>query len=62
MFRVVFCIKFLYISFSGLITSSVSLQLCGFCSDEFPLPLGAWVRLRYFIVVVLGLPYDFILC
>ena len=28
----------------------VNLQLCGFCSERFPLPLGAWDGLRYFIV------------
>ena len=25
---------------------------CGFCSERFPLPLGAWDGLRYFIVAL----------
>ena len=28
----------------------VYLWLCGFCCERFPLPLGAWDGLRYFIV------------
>ena len=54
--------KYLYVSFSGLITSvgeeratfsaiDYSL-LCGFCSERFPLPLDAWDRLRYLIVAL----------
>ena len=27
-------------------------NLCGFCSERFPLPLGAWNGLRYFIVAL----------
>ena len=27
-------------------------NLCGFCLERFPLPLGAWDRLRYFIVAL----------
>ena len=52
--------SYLYVSCSGSITSVgeeranlsaiVYLQLCGFCSERFPLPLGAWDGLRYFIV------------
>ena len=30
----------------------VYLYLCGFCSERFPLPLGAWDGLRYFIVAL----------
>ena len=58
MFRVVNCILLLFI-YSGSITSVgeeranlsavVYLQLCGFCLERFPLPLGAWDGLRYFI-------------
>ena len=50
----------LYVNGSGSITSVgeeranlsavVYLFLCGFCSERFPLPLGAWDGLRYFIV------------
>ena len=25
-------------------------SICGFCLERFPLPLGAWDGLRYFIV------------
>ena len=33
--------------------------LCGFCSKEFPLPLGALDGLRYFIVALpRPLPYN----
>ena len=28
------------------------LLLCGFCFERFPLPLGAWDGLRYFIVAL----------
>ena len=30
----------------------VYLKLCGFCLDRFPLPLGAWDVLRYFILAL----------
>ena len=26
--------------------------VCGFCSERFPLPLGAWDGLNYFIVAL----------
>ena len=29
-------------------------ELCGFCSERFHLPLGAWDVLRYFIVTLPG--------
>ena len=28
------------------------LFICGFCLERFPLPLGAWDGLRYFIVAL----------
>ena len=34
------------------LVASVYLQLCGFCGERFPLPLGAWDGLRYFIVAL----------
>ena len=53
-------VVYLYVNGSGSITSVgeeranlsafVLLQLCGFCLERFPLPLGAWDGLRYFIV------------
>ena len=53
---------YLYASGSGPITSVgeeranlsavVCLLLCGFCLERFPLPLGAWDGLRYFIVAL----------
>ena len=53
-------VSYLYVSCSGSITSVgeeranlsaiVYLYSCGFCSERFPLPLGAWDGLRYFIV------------
>ena len=65
MFHVVFLyyiVSYVYVSCSGSITSVgeeraylsaiVSLKLCGFCSERFPLPLGAWDGLRYFIVAL----------
>ena len=64
MFHVVLCIFVvnLYVSCSGSITlvgeeranlsAVVYLQLCVFCSERFPLPLGAWDGLRYFIVAL----------
>ena len=55
-------VSYLYISCSGSITSFgekranlsaiVYLELCGFCSERFHLPLGAWDGLRYFIVAL----------
>ena len=55
-------VVYLYVGGSGLITSVgeeraylsavVYLYLCGFCSERFLLPLGAWDGLRYFIVVL----------
>ena len=54
----------MYVSCSGSITSVeeertnfsavVYLLLCGFCSEGFHLPLGAWDRLCYFIVALPG--------
>ena len=54
--------SYLYVSCSRSITSVgeerayvsaiVYLELCSFCSESFPLPLGAWDGLRYFIVVL----------
>ena len=32
----------------------VYLLVCGFCEEGFPFPLGAWDRLRYFIVTLPG--------
>ena len=66
MFCVVICnysfVVYLYVSGSGSITSVgeeranlspvVYLQLCGFCLERFPLPLGAWDGLHYFIVAL----------
>ena len=53
-------VSYLYVSCSGSITSVgedranlsavVYFLLCGFCSERFPFPLGAWDGLRYFIV------------
>ena len=38
----------------------IRLLVCGFCSERFPLPLGAWDGLRYFILFYsLGLPYIY---
>ena len=34
------------------LSAVVYLQLCGFCLERFPLPLGAWDGLRYFIVAL----------
>ena len=52
----------LFVNGSGSITSVmeerdnlsavVYLLLCGFCLERFPLPLGAWDGLRYFIVAL----------
>ena len=53
-------VVYLYVNGRGSITSVgeeranlsavVYLLLCGFCLERFPLPLGAWDGLRYFIV------------
>ena len=54
MFYVVFCSQFAYsvVGFSGLITS-VGEERAGFSvQKEFPLPLGAYDRLRYLIVTL----------
>ena len=55
-------VVYLYVNGSGSITSVgekraslsavVYLWLCGFCLERFPLPLGAWDGLRYFIVAL----------
>ena len=55
---------YLHVSFSGLITSAGEeradvfaidySEFCGFCSEGFPLHLGAWERMRYFIVALPG--------
>ena len=55
-------VVYLYVSGSGSITSVgeeranlpavVYLYLCGFCLERFPLPLGAWDWLRYFVVAL----------
>ena len=37
----------------------VYLQLCGFCLERFPLPLGAWDGLRYFIVPLPEPSYNY---
>ena len=57
-------VSYLYVSYSEPSTSVgeeranfsaiVYLQLCGFCSEGFPLPLCAWDGLRYFIVALPG--------
>ena len=52
-----FFVVYLYVSGSGSITSvgEESLFVCcclpvfGFCLERFPLPLGTWDELRYFI-------------
>ena len=36
------------------LSAIVCLWFCGFCSARFPLPLGAWNRLRLFIVALPG--------
>ena len=60
----VFFIGYLYVSCSGSITSVgeeranlstivyLCMYLCGFCSEGFPLPLGAWDGLRLFIATL----------
>ena len=34
------------------LSAVVYLYLCGFCLEKFPLPLGAWDGLLYFIVAL----------
>ena len=34
------------------LSAVVYLLLCVFCLEKFPLPLGAWDGLRYFIVAL----------
>ena len=54
-------VVYLYVNGSGSITSvgeeranlsAVVYLLCGFCLERFPLPLGAWDGLHYFIVAL----------
>ena len=55
-------VVYFYVNGSGSITSvgeeranlsaAVYLKLCGFCSERFPLTLGTWEGLRYFIVAL----------
>ena len=55
-------VVYLYVNGSGSISSVeeeranlsavIYLLLCGFCLESFPLPLGAWDGLRYFIVAL----------
>ena len=37
---------------SANLSAVVDLYLCVFCLKRFPLPLGAWDGLRYFIVAL----------
>ena len=37
------------------LSAIVFMQLCGSCSERFPLPLRGWDGLRYFIVVLIVL-------
>ena len=37
----------------------VYLYVCGFCSERFPFPLGAWGDMRYFIVTFHGPSIEF---
>ena len=51
-------VGYFYVSCSGSVTSAgeeranlsaiVYLKLCGFCSERFPLPLGAWDGLHFY--------------
>ena len=65
MFRVVICILLLFIYMKTVVDQLPRLEkrelicllllnrlLCGFCLERFPLPLGAWDGLRYFIVAL----------
>ena len=64
-------VVYLYVNGSGSITSvgeeranlsaAVYLLLCGFCLERFPLPLGAWDGLRYFLWHSLSLYYNYFL-
>ena len=36
----------------------VFVLLCGFCSEGFPLPLGAWDGLRYFIYLFIFIQFN----
>ena len=55
-------VVYLYVDGSGSISSVGEeraylsavfyLKLCGFCLERFPLPLGPWGGLRYFIVAL----------
>ena len=57
-------VSYLYVSCNGSIvsvleeranlTAIVYLSLCGFCSQRFPLPLGAGDGLRYLTVALHG--------
>ena len=60
----------MYVSCSGPITAVgkeradlsavVYLELRGFCTKRFPLPLGAWDGLRYFLWHSLCLPCNYL--
>ena len=41
------------------LSAVVYLLLCGFCLERFPLPLGAWDGLRYFIVALPEPSYNY---
>ena len=43
------------------LSAIVYFLLCGFSSERFPLPLGAWDRLRY-IIVALPEPSIYLFC
>ena len=43
------------------LSAVICLWLCGFCLGGFPLPLGAWGGLRYFIVA-LPVPSIWLFC
>ena len=66
-------VSYLYASCSGLIISAgeeranlsaiIYLQLCGFCSERFTLPL--WVLGMDWVILLwhsLGLPYNYFAC
>ena len=65
-------VVYLYVNGSGSITSVgeeranlfavVYLKLCGFCLERFPLPLGAWDGLRYFIVALPEPSINYFVC
>ena len=62
MFRVIICIHLLFIYMKTVVDQLPRLEkrelTClllftrGFCLERFPLPLGAWEGLRYFIVAL----------